>query len=622
MADGTSRQPLPGDQGQLPPRDTEIWAQGVQPGQPLQQGDHHHVQRGQPAAQVPGQGYPVPQPTPQFPQQAAPIMYQGYGVPTPTQPYQGVPMTPQPAGQVHYNVPPAGPAAAGQPPALQVSVGQVGGVFGGATIRIQSPGLAAGGLVAGASIGAALVASKVAESTAGVVGAGLVAGVTTLAGFYVGNRQQADEAIHRVVDRERHIQVEEIEEGSLLVRVKFLTLAGYWVIRTLNQRIHQGSDRTCLQLLLEDELQRIGWTRPIQVGLEGWWFAEEEGQEEEEAAETEQEGEEWKWAGMMEEESLPSSTTEGDSGLPEDVSSVAAMSIASGEEVEEGPLKWRRAILQKYKDSPTAQRRIKSYRSLEKGAEILTGSGYTDLEGVKALVLGFMQNNMLSPDITSKYLYEQTYLSLNKVQLKQLTASQLQVNPMDSTCLLLTAIQLPHGDIRVLSLQLVVDTILQHGPEDWLYQHLHHIYCYLGWAIRMASVQPQTITTSQGTGQTVSRLLALPVALSTMASSFMYKQDHFHNVFITATLSKEVSKTEAIRQFEHFLRLAPECNFYVPHAHYHLAILYGRQQDRQKVIHHFTRGLQTETNRLPLFGEAPMKVPARKAYEQVIAHKP
>ncbi|XP_066271602.1 uncharacterized protein [Branchiostoma lanceolatum] len=104
-------------------------------------------------------------------------------------------------------------------------------------------------------------------------------------------RPQTDEAIHRVVDRERHVQVEQIEEGSLLVHVKFLTLAGYWVMRTLNERIDRGSDRTCLQLLLEDELQRIGWTGPIQVGMEGWWFAEEEGQEE--AAGMEGEGEGW-----------------------------------------------------------------------------------------------------------------------------------------------------------------------------------------------------------------------------------------------------------------------------------------------------------------------------------------
>eukprot|EP00058_Branchiostoma_floridae_P006814 XP_002592302.1 hypothetical protein BRAFLDRAFT_71042 [Branchiostoma floridae] len=390
------------------------------------------------------------------------------------------------------------------------------GAFGGATIRIQDQALAAGGLVAGASTAAALAAGR----------------------------------------------------------------AGYWVMRSLNERIHAGTDRTCLQLLLEDELQRVGWTGPIQVGLEGWWFAEEEGQEEEEAAGTEQE-ERWEWAGMGDKQSVPASeTTEGDSGLPEDVSSVAAMSISSAGEVEEAPLKWLRARLQKHKDSPTAQHRIEAYRSWEEGAEILTNSGYSDMEGVKALVLGFMQRDMVSPDNTSTVLYGQSWLNLNKAQLKQLTSSQLQVDPTDSTCLLLTALQLPYGDSRVQTLQQVVAAILQHGPGDWLYQHLHLIYCYLG--------------------------------------SLMYKQDHLNTVYYTARMSEEVSETEAIRQFEHYLRLAPECDFRVPRAHYRLATLYGHQQDRQKVIHHFTRGQQrVQTNRLPVFVEVPrfIKDPAKKAYE-------
>eukprot|EP00058_Branchiostoma_floridae_P006807 XP_002592295.1 hypothetical protein BRAFLDRAFT_71035 [Branchiostoma floridae] len=535
----------------------------------------------------------------------------------------GFPMAPHPAGQVHHNVPPAGlaPANTGQSPALQVSVG----AFGGATIRIQSQALAAGGLVAGASAAAAFAASKVADSASGVVGAGLVAGVatgvTTLAAFYMGNKRETEEAIRRAVERERHVQVEEIEEGSLLVRVKFLTLAGYWVMRSLNERIHAGTDRTCLQLLLEDELQRVGWTGPIQVGLEGWWFAEEEGQEEEEEAAGMEQEERWEWAGMGDKQSVPASvTTEGDSGLPEDVSSVAAMSITSAGEVEEGPLKRFRAILQKHKDSPTAQRHIKVCRSWEEGAGILTNSGYSDMEGAKALVLGFMQRDMVPPSFTSTILYDQSCLNLDKAQLKQLTTSQLQAVPTDSTCLLLTALQLPDGDSRVQTLQQVVDAILQHGPGDWLYQHLHHIYCYLGIAIWQASPQPKPTMTSELSKETdlpITNLPALAKALSALASSLMYKQDHLNTMFITAELSKEVSETEAIRQLEHYISLAPECDYYVPRAHYHLAILYGHQQDRQKVIHHFTRGQQREANRLTGFGEVPrhVKDPARKAYE-------
>ncbi|XP_019628380.1 PREDICTED: uncharacterized protein LOC109472954 [Branchiostoma belcheri] len=561
----------------------------------------------------PGQGY-VGQ------QQAALLPHQGqqsFGVSTGGYPYQGLPMAPLQVGQVYHNFPPASQAAAniGQPPALQMSVG----AFGGATIRIQSPALAAGGLVAGASAAAAFAASKVADSAAGVVGAGLAAGVatgvTTLASFYLSNRQQTDEAIRRAVERERHIQVENVEEGSLLVHVKFLTLAGYWVLRSFNTKIQQGTDRTCLQLLLEDELWRIGWTGPIHVGLEGWWFADEEGQEEEEAAATEQE-EIWEWAGMMEKQSVPPSVTTEDSGLPEDASSVAAMSITSAGKEEKGPLKRRRARLQKHKDSPTAQRLIKAYRSWEEGAEILTSSGYTDLGGVKALVQGFMLHDTVTPDDTNTILHEQSFLNLNKAQLKQLMTSQLQVDPTDSTCLLLTALQLPDGDSRVQTLQQVVAAILQHGPEDWLYQHLHHIYCYLGMAIWEASPKPTMLFEG-------SNLPTLAKALSAMASSLMYKQDHLETVYFTAVLSKKVSETEAIRQFEHFLSLAPECDYFVPYAHYYLVTLYNQQQDRQKVIHHFTRGQQTEANMLPLFPEVPgfIKDTAKKAYEQVMAKK-
>ncbi|XP_066274979.1 uncharacterized protein [Branchiostoma lanceolatum] len=395
--------------------------------------------------------------------------------------------------------------------------------------------------------------------------------------------------------------------------------AGYWVMRSLNERIDRGSDRTCLQLLLEDELQRIGWTGPIQVGMEGWWFAEEEGQEEEEeeAAGMDQEEERWEWAGRLGKQSVPPSvTTEEDSGLPEDVSSVAAMSISSAGEVEEGPLKWKRARLQKHQDSPTAQREIKAYRSWEEGAKILTNSGYKDLGGVKALVLGFMQRDMVAPSSTSTVLYDQSWLNLSKAQLKQLMTSQLQAHPIDSTCLLLTALQLPFGDSRVQTLQQVVAAILQHRPGDWLYQHLHHIYCYLGWAIWMASPQ-STMISKLFKG---SDLTALGKALCAMASSLMYKQDHLETMCYTAVLSKEVSETEAIRQFEHFLRLAPECDDYVPRAHYYLATLYSQQKDRQKVIHHFTRGQQRETNRLPVFSEVyrSIKYPAKKAYEHYV----
>ncbi|XP_078660650.1 uncharacterized protein LOC144905113 [Branchiostoma floridae x Branchiostoma belcheri] len=517
-----------------------------------------------------------------------------------------------------------------QPAALQATVleRKKEGGFGGATIRIQDTGLAAAAIVAAATVGGSLAASQVTQSPAIAVGTGIAAGAMSLAAFWVANRSKADTAIRKAVEKDGHIEVEKIEGGSLLVHVKFLSQTGYWVLRALNEKIHQGTDRTCLQLLLEDELRKIDWTGPIQVGLEGWWFADKEGQEEDEAAETEQEEERWEWAGMMEKQSVPPSvTTEADSGLPEDVSSVAAMSITSAGEVEEGPLKWDRARLQKHKDSPTAQRFIKVYRSWEEGAEILTSSGYTDLGGVKALVQGFMLDDIEPPDFTSTVLYEQSsWLNLNKAQLKQLMTSQLQADPTDSTCLLLTALQLPYGDSQVQTLQQVVDAVQQHGPGDWLYQHLHYIYCYLGLAIWEASPQPKPTMISKlfkGSNLPTVDLAALAKALSNMASSLMYKQDHLNTVYLTALLSKRVSETEAIRQFEHLLRLAPECDRHVPYAHYHLATLYNQQQDRQKVIHHFTRGQEREANRLTGFVEVlrSIKDPAAKAYEQVMAKK-
>ncbi|KAI8509350.1 hypothetical protein Bbelb_131980 [Branchiostoma belcheri] len=524
-----------------------------------------------------------------------------------------------PIGQAAVKCPPVLAASREQPtPAFEAAVMERReGGFGGATIRIKDAGLAAAAIVGGVTVGASYVASQATQSPAAILGTGIAAGAMSLAAFWLANRQKTDKAIRKAVEKDGHIIVEKIEKGSLLIHVKFLSQAGYWVLRSFNEKIHQGTGSTCLQLLLEDEFQKIGWTGLIQVGLEGWLFEDEQGQEEEQERETgtEQEGERSEWAGMVEKQTVPPSvTTGGDSGLPEDMSSIAAMSITSAhEEVEEGSLKWQTARLQEHKDSPTAQRHIKAHMSWEEGAEILTRSGYTDLGGVKALVNGFMQPEKKIPSDINTILYGQSCLNLNKAKLMQLMTSQLQADPTDSTCLLLTALQLPNGDSRVHTLQQVVDAILQHGSGDWLYQHLHHIYCYLGWAIWEASpdFNPTMMPTMKPS--------ALAKALSAMASSLMHKQDRVETVYSTALLSKKVSETSAIRQFEHLLRLAPDNEYFVPPAHYHLAILYNQQQDRQKVIHHFSRGQETETIRLPLFGEVSIyiKDPAKKAYEQV-----
>ncbi|KAI8509862.1 hypothetical protein Bbelb_122900 [Branchiostoma belcheri] len=65
----------------------------------------------------------------------------------------------------------------------------------------------------------------------------------------------------------------------------------------------------------------------------------------------------------------------------------------------------------------------------------------------------------------------------------------------------------------------------------------------------------------------------------------------------------DVSTSDAIQQFHQYLRVAPPCDMFVPHAHYHLTALYSEQQpvDREKVETHYRRGQEAEKNRLPGF---------------------
>ncbi|KAI8497443.1 hypothetical protein Bbelb_247490 [Branchiostoma belcheri] len=198
---------------------------------------------------------------------------------TPRQPLQGHQEQPSPqddgAGQQGNIEPATGqhfppPIKETNQPAFQATIleRQREGGFGGATIRIKDRDLAAAAIAAAATVGGSLVASQVTQSPAIVLGTGAIAGAMSLAAFWLANRMKVDKAICKAVEKDGHIEVEKIEGGSLLVHVKFLSQAGYWVLRALNEKIHQGTDRTCLQLLLEDELRKIGWTGPIQVGLE------------------------------------------------------------------------------------------------------------------------------------------------------------------------------------------------------------------------------------------------------------------------------------------------------------------------------------------------------------------
>ncbi|XP_066301736.1 uncharacterized protein [Branchiostoma lanceolatum] len=469
------------------------------------------------------------------------------------------------------------------------------------------------------------------------LGFGVAAGLGVgIAAFYFGNPDVALQAIRRAFERRdpdnpnqpANPQVGEgVREGSLLVPVIFYSQLGYQYFTSI---LNGPFLKACLQT----ELEKVGYKEPIDVSVEKWELPNLP------------EGGAGPLMGMMGEErvlgwlaelqisekaSIPS-TAAGDSGIPEDVSSVAGVStVASWEDLEEkagrarlpqqppaqatptaqqaelqeGPLKRLRARLLQHKDSPTAQTRLKAYSCLERGEAMVTRGGYQEGEGVEHLLEGIILMEFVSPDEFNTILYNQSWLHLDKPKLNQLTSTQLQANPDSTPCLLLQALQLPDGHSRQQAIKHVIDVVLQHGETDPMHKHLAYLYCALGLTIWQTTKQPAP-------------------ALSAYASALMYKSDHLPTLFYTAWCSIDVSVPQAIRQLHHYIHTAPTDHYWVPWAHYHLVILYGQQDPsvhRDRILHHYNMAQQADRNSLPVFPPVPSVLtdPARRVYEQVMA---
>ncbi|XP_019644876.1 PREDICTED: uncharacterized protein LOC109485629 [Branchiostoma belcheri] len=454
--------------------------------------------------------------------------------------------------------------------------------------------------------------------------------------FYLANRALTMLAVRRAVERRDPDNPnqpadprvgDEVQQGSLLVPVYFYSQLGYQYFTSI---LNGPFLKACLQT----ELEKVGYKEPIDVSVEKWELPNLP------------EGGAGLLMGMMGEErvlgwlaELPDkvSTAAGDSGISEDVSSVAGVStVASWEDVEEeagpsqakrarlqqqppaqvtptsqqaelqeGPLKRLRARLLQHKDSPTAQTLLKAYSCLERGAAMLTNGGYQEGEGVEHLLEGVILLEVVAPEYVTTYLYDQSWLHLDRPKLNQLTSTQLRSNPDSSPCLLIQALQLPFGHSQQQAINHVIDVVLQHGETDPMYKHLAYMYCALGLTIFQTTRQPAP-------------------ALSAFASALMHKSDHLRTLFFTAYCSMGVSDPQAIRQFHHFIHTAPTDHHWVPEAHYYLVTLYGQQDPsvhRDRILHHYNMAQQTDRNRLPVFPPVPSGVTdrARRVYEQVMA---
>ncbi|KAI8498347.1 hypothetical protein Bbelb_235490 [Branchiostoma belcheri] len=454
--------------------------------------------------------------------------------------------------------------------------------------------------------------------------------------FYLANRALTMLAIRRAVERRDPDNPDqpadprvgdEVQQGSLLVPVYFYSQLGYQYFTSI---LNSPFLKACLQT----ELEKVGYKEPIDVSVEKWELPNLP------------EGGAGPLMGMMGEErvlgwltELPEkvSTAAGDSGIPEDVSSVAgASTVASREDVEEeagpsqakrarlqqqppaqvtptsqqaelqeGPLKWLRARLLQHKDSPTAQTWLKAYSCLERGAAMLNSGGYQEGEGVEHLLEGVILMEGVAPYYVKRALYHQSWLHLDRPKLNQLTSTQLQANPDSSPCLLIQALQLPNGHSRQQAINHVINVVLQHGETDPMYKHLAFIYCALGITIFQTTRPPAP-------------------ALSACASALMYKSDHLLTLYLTAGCSMDVSVPQAIRQLHHYIHTAPTDHRWVPMAHYYLVTLYGRQDPsvhRDRILHHYNMAQQTDRNRLSVFNPVRSGVTedARRVYEQVMA---
>ncbi|XP_035689826.1 uncharacterized protein LOC118425116 [Branchiostoma floridae] len=469
-------------------------------------------------------------------------------------------------------------------------------------------------------------------------------GLGGIGAFYLANKALTMLAVRRAVERRDPDNPDqpadpqvglEAEVDSLLVPVIFYSQLGYQYFTSI---LNGPFLKACIQA----DLERVGYKEFIDVSAEKWELPNLP------------EGGAGPLMGMMGEErvlgwlaELPEkvsllSTAAGDSGIPEDVSSVAGVSTAASQEdveeeeeeeeagpsqakrarlpqqppaqatptaqqaeLQEGPLKGRRARLLQHKDSPTAQSCLKAYSCLEKGAAMVTTGGYQEGEGVEHLLGGIMLTEYVSPGDVNTILYGQSWLHLDRAKLHQLTSTQLQANPDSTPCLLIQALQLPYGHSRQQAINHVIDVVLQHGETDPMYKHLAYIYCALGYTTWVTTRQPAP-------------------ALSAYASALMHKSDHLPTLYYTAWCSMDVSVPQTIRQFHHYIHTAPTDHRWVPYAHYHLVTLYGQQDPSvhmDRILHHYNMAQQTDRNWLPGVGPVPSWVtdPARRVYEQVMA---
>ncbi|XP_066301735.1 uncharacterized protein [Branchiostoma lanceolatum] len=444
----------------------------------------------------------------------------------------------------------------------------------------------------------------------------------------------------------------EAEVDSLLVPVIFYSQLGY---QYFNSILNGPFLKACLQT----ELEKVGYKEPINVSVEKWELPNLP------------EGGAGPLMGMMRVQDwlaeIPEKvslldTAAGDSGIPEDASSVAGVStVASWEDVEEagpsqakrarlpqqppaqatptaqqaelqegplkrqragllkhkdsptaqqaelqeGPLKWLRAMLLQHKDSPTAQTYLKAYSCLERGEAMVTRGGYQEGEGVEHLLEGVILMEFGLHQVVNTILYDQSGLHLDKAKLNQLTSTQLQANPNSTPYLLIQALQLPWGHSRQQAINHVIDVVLQHGETDPMYKYLAYIYFTLGFTIYQPTRQPAP-------------------ALSAYASALMHKSDHLLTLYFTADCSRGVSVPQTIRQFHHYIHTAPTDHLWVPWAHYHLVTLYGQQDPsvhRDRILHHYNMAQQADRNRLPVFNPVPIWLTdkAKRVYEQVMA---
>ncbi|CAH1239512.1 Hypp5838 [Branchiostoma lanceolatum] len=450
--------------------------------------------------------------------------------------------------------------------------------------------------------------------------------------FYLANRALTMLAVRRAVERRDPDNPDqpadpqvglEAEVDSLLVPVIFYSQLGYQYFTSI---LNGPFLKACLQT----ELEKVGYKEPIDVSVE-WWDLPNL-----------PEGGTGPLMGMMKvqgwllespEKMSMLSTAAVDSGIPEDVFSVAGVStVASGKDVEEeeqkvgpsqakrarlpqeppaqaelqeGPLKRRRARLLQHKDSPTAQTLLKAFSCLERGAAMVTKGGYQQGEGVEHLLEGIIELEYSAPERVIGILYEQRWLQLEKTQLDYLICSQLKGNPHSTPYLLIQALQLPDGLSRQQAINHVIDVVRQHGETDPMYKHVAYMNWALGYTIWQTTKQPTQ-------------------ALSACASALMYKSDHLPTLYLTAGCSMDVSVPQAIRQFHHYIHTAPTDHQFVPWAHYYLVTLYGQQDPsvhKDRILYHYNMAQQTNRNSLPVFNPIPIELTdlARKVYEHVMA---